>query len=247
MHKVLHLTDHHFPFHDPEGCRISIEAARRLQPDDIVIGGDLIDCYPLNRFHVDASRLNSLQEELDLAADYLRKLREAAPNANIHYCLGNHEFRVEKYLGGKAPALATLRGLRIDKLLPCAELNINVYEQGGGPTFGGILFTHGSFIRKDAGRSALALAMAEGMSVAQGHSHRMGCITVRQGKRYTYCYESACLHAKNPEYMEHTPDWHMGFSLFVFYGKDRKTHSWIPVRLEQQKPLSVLEPYCHGS
>lgn len=242
-YKVLHLTDQHFSTHEPNAIKQSLEAIRIVKPSRIVLGGDMLDCYMLSRFDKDpTSKKRQFKRELKFASAYMREVRKAAgPKCVIDYTLGNHEFRVSKYLNSKAAALVGLEALSWSNLLPFDECNINLFEYGRGPKIGGVLFTHGSIIRKFGGKSAITMTENSGSSVAMGHTHRLGAIFQRRGNRVYEGYESGCLCKLWPDYETHRPDWQQGFSLFKFWGAQNVNHIWVPIHLTQKNPLVILK------
>jgi len=96
-------------FGDVHGMRADVDAIRamladirRLVPDEIVIGGDLLECggwlskkQPVGFV---AYCDYTYQEDVRAANTFLDELRAAAPTAQIHYLEGNHEDRVERWI-----------------------------------------------------------------------------------------------------------------------------------------------------
>lgn len=219
MIRVIHLTDHHFPYHDPIALRRSTEFTEAYKPHIVVIGGDLLDCHTISKFRVRATRLHPLQLEFDTARRYLERLRDVLPaRTTVYYTLGNHEDRLEKYLDTKAPGLASLRNLTIQGQLACKDLGVQVYPYGEGPFIGAMQFTHGTMVRKWGGSSVRSLMEREGHSMAIGHSHRLAGIHIRRGSKVILGVESGCLCRPKQGYMKHTPDAQCGFSVFDFEG-----------------------------
>jgi len=247
MYTVLHLTDHHWPFVDDTAIDLSKKALHMLQPDMVVFGGDLIDGYSISRFKKRSDKFYGLQTELDKALAYLAECRQLAPQAVFEFTPGNHEKRIYNYIDNNAPGIGTLRALALADLFDAEKFGMRVHQFRGGPRVGEILFTHGAMIRKNAGASAKAMAERYGCSIAMGHAHRLGCTPCTHGLEITYAYESGCLCSLTQDYVEVPPDWQNAFSLFVFYGKQRETHTWIPVSLHQPQPLLLLDAYSRKS
>lgn len=240
--KILHLTDQHIgPFQSMRALKQSLSAISIVKPAILVLGGDLLDCYPISRFIQRKNRLNSLQKELSVSSWYLRACRKRGPHATIIYTQGNHEERLQNYIDTKAPGLATLKALTIPALLPCNELGIKVLPYGKPFVFRGLHFTHGSVIRKWTGRSAQAQSEYENASVAMGHSHRLAAVFSRRGPQVIQSYESGCLCSTRPSYMTHRPDWQQGFSVFTFPLRHSKLHVWAGVDLSFPDALALLK------
>lgn len=241
MAVILHLTDHHFPLENRKAVQFSVEAARELQPDMIVLGGDLFDGYALSRFDKKPDKLLSLQTELDKAGTYIRNLQKASPASEFVWLLGNHEERLEKYLDRKAPELACLRGLRITNLVPVDSVRIVPY--GERWRVGPLTFVHGAVVRKVAGASAKAVSEAEGCSIVMGHTHRMGMVLQTRGSEVVHSYEGGCLCDLRPSYLKQSSNWQNGVSVFVVEGKEIQ---WVPILLSgtpkpSRLPLKMLK------
>jgi metallophosphoesterase superfamily enzyme len=75
--------------------------ARRLQPDEIVMVGDHVDCGGLFSAHQRSYTKEigeSYEDDVEAGNRFLDALQEAAPNAEIHYIEGNHEAHVERWI-----------------------------------------------------------------------------------------------------------------------------------------------------
>ncbi len=75
---------------------------RTLDPDEIILGGDMADCGGfLAQHHVwgyVAETDYSYEEDIAATNDFLDQLSAVAPRASIHYLEGNHENRVERWI-----------------------------------------------------------------------------------------------------------------------------------------------------
>jgi hypothetical protein len=90
---------HMRPCHNRQAMDLVVQAAARLQPDAIIILGDLLD-MPMfsDKFirHLEFERMT--QPAIIEAHWWLRRLREACPKARIELHQGNHEQRIERSL-----------------------------------------------------------------------------------------------------------------------------------------------------
>ena len=87
--KVLIGGDFHVPFQDDKAVNCFIKTASELQPEVIVINGDLLDFYRLSRFSKGEGR-NPMEEIIEAKA-ILEDLSLCCPNSKIYYPIGNHE------------------------------------------------------------------------------------------------------------------------------------------------------------
>lgn len=124
-------SDLHDEWCDPFWLRVFVDAARRVQPDKIVLGGDLFDLPEFGKYTVDPRVWNPVARFRRVHA-ILRMLREAAPNAEIDLLEGNHEYRLLRHLSEATPALRTvladLHGFTVAKLFGLDEFEVNYHS-----------------------------------------------------------------------------------------------------------------------
>lgn len=146
---------------------------KRLDPDEVVIGGDLLECGGWLAKHQPIGFIASCdytyQEDVNAANELLDQVREAAPSAEIHYLEGNHEDRVERWIVDQVMAskrdAAFLHSLASPMaLLRLQERGIKYYRRteiyGTGLPRGWIVlgkmhFTHSLAYSKNAARDAV--------------------------------------------------------------------------------------------
>jgi len=124
-------SDFHGPFTDRFALSVLLDTIERVQPDIVVLNGDIVEFEAVNRWTKGPNKLHSIQEDVDFAVDeILRPIRLAAPHAQIDYITGNHEYNICRYLAEQAPGLASLRCLSFGELFKLTELNINLVFGG---------------------------------------------------------------------------------------------------------------------
>lgn len=132
-------SDFHDIWCDPFYWRIFVEAARRADPDVIVLGGDLFDLPEFSKYTVDPRVWNPV-ERFKHVHQMLRELRLACPNAEINLLEGNHEFRLLRHLSEATPALRTilgdLHGLTVSGLFQLDQFEINYHGPADLAVFG---------------------------------------------------------------------------------------------------------------
>jgi hypothetical protein len=204
---------------------------RRLDPDEVVLLGDMLDCEGwLAQHHVLGFVANcdyTFQEDIKATNWFLDELQESAPNAKMWYFLGNHEDRVERaivdtVLGnqGDAAFLQSLWG--ISTVLRLNERNITVirrdviYADGfprGWLQLGKMCFAHEAGGKgKNAAREVVTKAAA---NVTFGHSHREDTATVVfPGVGICKAFNPGCLCHMQPIYMHSDPSsWSQGYAI----------------------------------
>jgi predicted phosphodiesterase len=123
-------------FHDVEVDRfclsVFLATAKRVQPDIIVLNGDVFDAYEFSYFSQDP-RLYDIKGRFEFVHDEIFKpLREACPNAQIDLIMGNHEHRILRLLADRTPAfkiLADLIGISFSTLLGLDKWQINLVSK----------------------------------------------------------------------------------------------------------------------
>lgn len=210
---IVGIHDLHVPYHDKEAVSCAFNFCEQVQPTYIVLH-EWHDFYSLSRFSKDPARKADLQYELDLTLELLRDLRKRCPGSKMIMLKANHTDRLQRYLWNEAPALSSLRSLRIEEVMGLAELDIDYMQHFIYKDF---LFKHGSVVRKDSSYTAKAELLREGMSGASGHTHRLGAhYRTLRGGSYVWI-EGGCLCDLNPEYMDgDVANWQHGFSVVTF-------------------------------
>ncbi len=214
--KCLLIPDIHAPYQNDAALSSLISFSKWWKPDKIFIMGDLVDFYAISRFTKDPERALKLQDEIDVAYETLKQIRNANPNTPIVLIRGNHEYRLQKYLWSEAKELSSLRDLTVENLLNLKSLNIK-YESTGRLKHRGVIFKHGDVVRKFAGYSAKGEFEKSGMSGVSGHTHRAATYYHNNASGNYIWMECGCLCRLDAEYMEgETPNWQTGWGVGYF-------------------------------
>lgn len=162
--KVLIGGDFHVPFQDDKAVNCFIKTANELQPEVIVINGDLLDFYRLSRFSKGEGR--NPMEEITEAKAILEDLHLCCPDSKIFYPIGNHENRLEKYIYDKAPEIISIVD-NFYELLKCKDIGVQGCHK--------VIFNnefickHGSVVSQKAGQTAIKEMERSYTSGATGH------------------------------------------------------------------------------
>lgn len=120
-------SDFHSEDTDAFALSVFLDVAKRTQPEYVVLNGDVFDFPNVSRWSSNPNKLLQLQDEIDWTRNnILEPVRKAAPDADITLVIGNHEFRLCRFLADCAPALASLRSLSFNNLFGLDELEINL-------------------------------------------------------------------------------------------------------------------------
>lgn len=213
---VVFVSDLHVPFHDTAAVAAALKLVKAVQPERVILNGDIADFFQLSRFNTSQQRLDSLQDEIDEANRIRQQFREAAPNAAILELDGNHDSRIRTYVAQNARPLASLTALEPDKLFRYKELGIKWFPGSGVRLRETFLVKHGTVTRGEAGASAKAELTLNGISGISGHTHRLA--TYRKAgyspKQWT---EQGCLCRLDPDYIAGgVPNWSQGIVVGEF-------------------------------
>ena len=107
------LFDLHIPYHDLHAIESAIEKFIKDGVKNIILGGDVIDCYQLSRWDRDP-RKRKFSEEVNMIRGFLKELKN---DFNVIYKMGNHEERYEKFLIQKAPELFDMEILAFENVI----------------------------------------------------------------------------------------------------------------------------------
>lgn len=210
-YKIICINDMHIPFHDPITVDLVFEFIKQEQPDELILNGDIIDCYWESKFLKNPGHEEYLQDEANKFYKLFSGLRKWIPNTTISYILGNHEDRIERETWATL-AFYGVEALQIPNLLKCKQLGIDVYQVS--KVINDFEFFHGDSTCKHSSYSAKSEfenhCAEPGMS---GHTHRMGCYHRTGRKRTSSWYENGCLCTMDPNYIKGTPNWQQGFSI----------------------------------
>jgi predicted phosphodiesterase len=123
-------------FHDIEVDRfvlsVFLDTVKRVQPDIIVLNGDIFDQYEFSAYNQDPRQVNIRKRYEFVQENIFKPLREIAPNTQIDFIIGNHEQRILKLLADRSPAmkvLVDLMGITFAQLLGLDEFKINLISK----------------------------------------------------------------------------------------------------------------------
>jgi hypothetical protein len=149
------------PMHDMGACDAVTQVAAAMQPDDIVLLGDMLDLAEWStRFPRPMALLDTSQAALYALHYWLAELRAACPSARIVYLEGNHEARIGRLLVERAAHVEGLRAvgddraaLSLARLLALDQLGIEYVEPYGEAAYLSprVRLTHGDKVRSGGG------------------------------------------------------------------------------------------------
>jgi len=226
-------SDFHSWFVDPFAMDVFIDTIEMVQPEIVVLNGDVFDFPQISRHRQMPGHFHlNLHEERRFGQEQiLRRVRNAAPDATIYFVIGNHEYRLVTYLADAAPRLAGLPELEFDTFLGIHEFEMNLVCQSSflAPTanarkldkrdnwlklFDCYVATHGTSCAKMA--ADVELNGAFRMSGTSGHTHRPQIITSNSLGTGAISWMSTPMlagFAVGRDYVSTPSSWNMGFGV----------------------------------
>lgn len=170
LKRVLFIPDTHAEYHDVRAWKLMMKAMRHWRPDEIVILGDFLDCYPVSRYTKDPKRSQSLEPMFKAGNALLDELDELGPKSK-YFFLGNHEQRLNDYIASNAPQLDGF--VTVERELRLKPRGYRVTQYSDHLQIGKVYVSHDAG-KSIAGRTAAHKAMDIFQhSIITGHSHRM--------------------------------------------------------------------------
>lgn len=170
-----------------------------------------MDAESLSSYPKDPDRYQMLKDEIDDVNKGLDEFDRYYPDARKIYIMGNHEYRFERYIRDKAPALfhvAYLPELLRFHLRP----NWEWVNYGKHVRIGKLIFTHGTIARVN---TASAMLQKYEHSVCFGHIHRIEeALKVNAlGEAHVAFTPGWLGDMEQVDYIKDFANWQLGFAL----------------------------------
>lgn len=191
-----------------------VRFADMLQPDIIVLNGDVFDGAGISRFPpMNWEEVPTVAQQIEAARDRLREIELAAPRARRIWPLGNHDSRFERKLASDVPEYRDITGVHLKDHIaswePCWSLFINDDVVVKHRLKGGIHAAHNN-------------TLWSGKTIVTGHLHRLKVHPHTDYGPVRWGIESGMLgDPTGPQFSEYTEDnplsWQPGFILLTFH------------------------------
>jgi predicted phosphodiesterase len=229
------FSDVHVPETDWPSYHAMRHFIKDIQPQYIIINGDLLDCQESSRFDKDPKRFGQTEEELLLANRILDELAEASPHSIIKFIAGNHCYRLTKRLWENPDLLSYMSPTRnANEIIPRAlSLDERGIEWFGYPevyNHRGFLFTHGQAVGQHPASKELS---KYGMSGSSGHIHKFRYWERRDRRGHIAWWSLGGLMSLQMDYMP-SPDWQNGFGLLMQVA-DTDIFNFTPIQINGGK------------
>lgn len=169
LRRILFVPDTHAPAHHPPSWNCMLRAAKVFRPNEVVVLGDFVDADTISAHaRTKAATHSRLIDEVRPVRALLHQL-ETLGAQKLQYIMGNHEYRLERYLAKEAPALDEL--VNWDTLLKLTENGWGITPYKKTYQLGKLNLTHdvgqaGANAHRGAGQAFMG-------STVIGHTHRM--------------------------------------------------------------------------
>ena len=186
---IVVMPDVQAPLHDQAMVNKFIQFLADYEPDELAQVGDFTDSTEISRW-VRGKKpefAGDLQQGFDISRYILEKIRDVF-SGRFRIVRSNHDDRLELYIQGCAPGLASLRALTIENLVGFEDFGVEFIRdevveltpEARDPW----IMCHGDegALNQVAGRTAFNLAKNKfGANVICGHTHRAGLTSESYG------------------------------------------------------------------
>ena len=204
---------HYWPNEITTAHRAFVKFAAQIQPDIIVMNGDIFDGASISRWpRIGWDKTPTVKEELDTCVTRLGEIEKAAPKAKKYWPLGNHCARYENRIAQLVPEYEGIKGFSLKDHFyawtPCWSIMVNK-----------------SLLIKHRFKSGLYHARNDtlnaGVSTCVGHLHALNISRFTDENGTRYGVDSGTLaDPTGPQFLNYSEDnpkdWRSGFALFTF-------------------------------
>ena len=224
----LVISDLHIPYIDEKAFFTMLDFVKGMkdEPNIVCILGDLIDFYQISFWNRDPKKV-AIEDEIEIAKEYLSLLRKEFPNAQFFLLESNHHLRMKRYLFSKAPELSGLAQLMFENLLSLSDFNIRYVSNEKFMTInqepfkiGNLYHIHGHELRTCGINVARNVFLKTQHNTIMGHWHVTQEYIQRRINGEVYgCWAVGCLCSLVAEYAP-VNQWNHGFAIVNHFGLD---------------------------
>lgn len=240
------IPDTHGSHVDPQAFAACMGDLAAIQPTEVVMLGDHIDCGGFLAQHHTwgyvAETDYTFEQDIVATNAQLDEIQKAAPAATVYYLEGNHERRIERWcvtqaLRGRVDASHLLRLFGVESQLYLVKRGVRHFKQGvrydnlpvpSAIKLGKCVFTHGEYTGPNAARRHVE---KYGANVVFGHVHTIQQHTVRTVSQGVICgWSVGCLCVLQPAWMHSAiTNWAHGYAIQWVRPNGEFLHATIPI------------------
>lgn len=233
------------PFQDRQVLEVFLQAVERYKPDEIVLGGDMLDLNEwTTKFIQEPEFAATTQPALEELAWWLRQLREVAPaDCKITWVEGNHDARLttavitnlkSAYGIKQTDSVSNYEALSLPNLLRLDDLDIDFigsYPESEHWLSPNLRVVHGNISGK---HTAATYATEAQVSTIFHHTHRRdySTQTMQSSRNVVIAVNSGCACRTDGVVPGSTSrvNWQQGFTIARY--NDGNRHTVIPVPVQ---------------
>ena len=129
---ILVGSDAHYEINTVTTAHLAfVELAKQLQPDVIVLNGDLLDGASISRHAPNGwEERPTVEQELNAVKQRLTEIEKAAPSAKRHWTMGNHDARFDMKLADALPEYKGVPGFSLREQFPTWQFSTSLWVEG---------------------------------------------------------------------------------------------------------------------
>lgn len=229
--KVVIVGDLHDKNVDNFYMHVLLDSLKRINPDVIVLNGDVFDLPEFSSYTVDPRDWDVVGRIKYAHENILKPIRDICPDAQIDFIEGNHEFRLLRHLADATPALravlSDLHGMTVSSILGLDKFKINYIAKGNLSAYS--LKDQHLEIQKNYKKYYNSFIVSHdesakklGFPGVNGHHHKTEIESMYNEHFGTYHWiQHGCGHKLDAEYCH--PKWNLGFVIVICDTQERKT------------------------
>lgn len=202
---VAHLSDVHYPDHDPKALQLAYQVIKEIQPDLIAVGSDGADFPTLSKFAPNPDEVERGRDVLKaykgFHMEHAAKVHDAAPNAELFYIMGNHCVRIYNFVFEHAPKL---RDTIEEAWIGAVRAGGLVHWLGnvsGVRIANALIVKHGERTGVNAAKNML-IDRGGQISIMGGHVHHFSKYTITGEFKTVTAVTGGCLCNLRPSYLK---------------------------------------------
>lgn len=229
------FSDVHDKMCDAFVLRVLVDTIKRVQPDNIIIGGDLFDAPEFGKYFVDPREWDASGRIKFTHDKILKPIREACQTAEFDLIEGNHDERILKHLISNSPALMdvlnSIHGMKISDIFGLDKFKINYIAKGDLHTW------TASESKKEVAKNNKVYYDSfivdhypqtrnkVGLPGVNGHHHKYLAYSMHNHTYGSYLWHQlGCLHVRDASYANGQP-WNNGF-MIAHVDTENKSTIW---------------------
>jgi predicted phosphodiesterase len=129
---ILVGSDAHYEINTVTTAHLAfVELAKQLQPDVIVLNGDLLDGSSISRHApLGWEERPTVQQELETVGQRLDEIEKASPSSRRHWVMGNHDSRFDMKLADALPQYKGVAGFSLREQFPAWIFSTSLWIEG---------------------------------------------------------------------------------------------------------------------